>query len=323
MSSNFNISTRSFTDRDLPELLHLFADGMRSYEAFPYRLYWEWKHYQNPFGPSPVLLAVCDNQIVGIRAFQRWLFNYQDKSIPAFRAVDTVTAPLFQGRGIFKTLTLELIQILSKDESSSFIFNTPNKVSRPGYLKMGWEQLGKARVFLRVVPFAGWLKRKEWDRLQQNLLDYPFDDARPSNASAYIHVPKSSGYLKWRYQQYPFPDYGLFVSEYRQEPYYFFIKIRHHQFVRELRICEVWSKVDRDWSFIALTATRLARRLGCGTVSLLPEPGHSVALFRHGFIPVQPFANIITIRDLNMGDSFEPFRHLKNWAFAMGDLELF
>ena len=34
--------------------------------------YWKWKHWDNPFGKSPVLLAFEKNELIGVRAFMRW-----------------------------------------------------------------------------------------------------------------------------------------------------------------------------------------------------------------------------------------------------------
>ncbi|HLA82389.1 MAG TPA: hypothetical protein VJP78_12355, partial [Thermoleophilia bacterium] len=35
--------------------------------------FWRWKHFQNPFGPSQVMLA-ANEQVLGLRAFMRWGF---------------------------------------------------------------------------------------------------------------------------------------------------------------------------------------------------------------------------------------------------------
>ena len=37
---------------------------------------WNFKHHQNPFGESLVLLAEENNQIIGVRAFMKW--QWQD-----------------------------------------------------------------------------------------------------------------------------------------------------------------------------------------------------------------------------------------------------
>jgi len=108
-----------------------------------------WKHLRNPFGPSPMWVAVIDDDVVGFRAFLRWEFEQSGRDIQtAVRAVDTATDPAAQGRGIFTSLTLGAIDEL-RVEHADFVFNTPNDSSRPGYLKMGWHVVGRLPVSVR------------------------------------------------------------------------------------------------------------------------------------------------------------------------------
>jgi GNAT superfamily N-acetyltransferase len=71
-------------------------------------------------------------------------------TINAVRAVDTATHPDWQGRGIFSRLTLGALDDL-RDDGVDCVFNTPNDKSRPGYLKMGWQQVGKVPVSVRLT----------------------------------------------------------------------------------------------------------------------------------------------------------------------------
>ena len=75
--------------------------------------------------------------------FLRWRFTDGDgRPRSAVRAVDTATHPDHQGRGIFRRLTLGAVDELQAD-GVDFVFNTPNDQSRPGYLKMGWQAVGR------------------------------------------------------------------------------------------------------------------------------------------------------------------------------------
>ena len=104
-----------------------------------------WKHLENPFGASPMWLALDGDRVVGFRAFLRWEFVIDGRAVRAVRAVDTATHPDYQGRGIFTRLTLAALDELGADRIE-LVFNTPNEKSRPGYLKMGWEEVGRLRV---------------------------------------------------------------------------------------------------------------------------------------------------------------------------------
>lgn len=321
--SKINITTRLATAEDLPEMLHLFAKSMRGYEAYPYRLFWQWKHEKNPFGISPVLLGLHDGKIVGIRAFMRWQLLHQHQTLQAFRAVDTVTDPAYQGKGIFKTLTLELIEQLKQTEPSSFIFNTPNKQSMPGYLKMGWQVLGKAPVYVRPVIFQKKFQQDAWTHYQQQLHNFSHvKGSETYNGTSLIHVPKSADYLNWRYGAYPVPDYALDIVKDGNSELYFFFKIKEHKHFRELRVCDVWCRDKKDWNFIAAHATKLAKSIGCTVSSIMPEPGHGINILRNGYFSIKLLANIITVKNIN-SNRFDVNSDFKNWSFRMGDLELF
>lgn len=109
-----------------------------------------WKHLENPFGTSPMWVALDGDRVVGFRSFMRWEFVASDgRVVRAARAVDTATDPDYQGRGIFTRLTTRAVDELP-DEGVELVFNTPNGKSLPGYLKMGWQEVGRLPV--AVMP---------------------------------------------------------------------------------------------------------------------------------------------------------------------------
>lgn len=122
--------------------------GERTQEFF------DWKHRDNPFGSSPGLVAEApDGSIVAVRLFLRWEFVHQGETVRAVRAVDTATHPSWQGRGLFTDLTRELLDRVADD--TDLVFNTPNASSLPGYLRLGWSEVGKVPIALHPIrPLA-------------------------------------------------------------------------------------------------------------------------------------------------------------------------
>ena len=104
------------------------------------------------------------------------------------------------------------------------VFNTPNEKSRPGYLKMGWEAVG--RVPLRARPFKPlrsatklghfWLGRADTSAVPapiRNAEDVLSKiDIEPYlvtwRAEQRYHTARTSDYLRWRYASVPHIDYG-------------------------------------------------------------------------------------------------------------------
>jgi hypothetical protein len=79
----------------------------------------------------------------------RWEFRHPSGGVRRMaRAVDTATLPSHQGQGIFSRLTTAAVEGLT-DEGVNAVFNTPNDKSRPGYLKLGWSEVGRVPVAIR------------------------------------------------------------------------------------------------------------------------------------------------------------------------------
>ena len=73
---------------------------------------WRWKHVDNPFGRSLVLLARDDatGRITGLRAFMAWQYLVGGTPTLAYRPVDTATDPSCRRMGIFSRLTLQALE---------------------------------------------------------------------------------------------------------------------------------------------------------------------------------------------------------------------
>ena len=152
------VSIRPYEPTDLDEVLGLLRVSLgesevnrRSPELFA------WKHVNNPFGPSIMLVAEDATGIVGFRAFMRWELSTVDgQRIRCVRPVDTATHPRAQRQGIFRNLTLAAVEAARLDKVD-LIFNTPNPRSKAGYLTMGWVEVGRIGVLLRprLAALAG------------------------------------------------------------------------------------------------------------------------------------------------------------------------
>jgi GNAT superfamily N-acetyltransferase len=212
-SATVGLTTRPYEDADEARVLDLLVAslgqgpaGARTSEFF------RWKHLDNPFGRSFMLVAEADGNIVGIRSFLRWEFTVNGQIVPAVRAVDTATHPSYQRRGLFRRLTLEALDMLKAD--TAFVFNTPNDKSLPGYLKMGWDLVGRVPVRLRIGrPLR--LARSLLPRVASSLRDRPVVDAenpldvfggadasqllQSTKGDSRIRSNRSIEYLRWRY----------------------------------------------------------------------------------------------------------------------------
>ena len=213
---NETLTIRPFQDSDLDEVLDLLRSSLgetsllqRTPELFA------WKHIDNPFGRSIILVAEAEGTIAGLRAFMRWeLSTPGGEILRCVRAVDTATHPAFQRRGIFSRLTEAAVEA-ARDDGVDLVFNTPNEKSGAGYLKMGWQEVGPIGVMVR--PGIGMLRRQvggipETQDLvpgSEPLEEFPPVTLRPPRG---LRTPRTAEYLRWRFTAHPTARYALVTS---------------------------------------------------------------------------------------------------------------
>ena len=142
------VEVRRAGPADRPAILALAhgASGWapdRTNEAF-----FAWKHLDNPVGPSPTWVAEVRGRVAGFQTFLRWEFARRRGAL-GVRAVDTATHPDWAAGSSHPHpgCPAEL-----RSEGVDFVFNTPNDQSRPGYLKMGWREMGRLPVDVPPDP---------------------------------------------------------------------------------------------------------------------------------------------------------------------------
>lgn len=194
------------TDAHLDEALNLFKTSL----AGDFSHSWfQWKHRENPFGNSLGLIAIENGAMIGIRFFMKWEFRRNDEILTALRPVDTVTHPSARGMGIFTKLTLEGLARFNAQEDH-VVFNTPNKNSLPGYVKMGWKKLNDEYAhyyFLRNVftRLKGEIRIGNFATLDSvRVLHRAEDRTYTTN--------KSLAFIKWRYQL-PEYHYATYIQD--------------------------------------------------------------------------------------------------------------
>ncbi|WP_162633276.1 GNAT family N-acetyltransferase [Echinicola strongylocentroti] len=288
---------------------------------------WRWKHVDNPFGESPVLVAEEQGDIVGVRAFMQWEFSQRGQNIKALRAVDTAVHPDYQGRGIFKQLTDKLVQECSEEEFQ-FIFNTPNAKSMPGYIKMGWQKRGNLPLKMALVRpfgvFSGRSARESTEVMQQEWPERLLAKVPYSADSVGLQTPISPEYMHWRYVKNPLFRYGWFSDG---ERYLCIFRIKAHRRFQEFRICELLP-LDADRQFADKDFNKqLKEQVRNYHTAVITFSGESSVQFRsfgrYRFFRLSK-GPLVTLRNLGLEkEQFEGLLMPNGIAFSLGDLELF
>jgi GNAT superfamily N-acetyltransferase len=328
------VSVRPFVEGDLPHVLDLLEaslgggpTGRRSAELF------RWKHFDNPFGSSLLLVAEHEARLVGLRAFMRWRFQAAGRPLRAVRAVDTATHPDYQGMGVFSRLTRVALDAMAGEVD--LVFNTPNDKSGPGYLKLGWREVGRVPVAVRVRrPLRLAAGRRARARPEPPVAAAPavrslgatgplarlLEQEPPPPGG--LATPRTIEYLRWRYGAAPLLGYRTVTEESGGDlAGLALFRVRRRGRLLEATITEVLAGGD------AGTARRLLRRVAAAAPTdhlTLHAPARSSlarAAMGSGFLP-SPAGIRLVAKPLVPGIQPDP-SDLGAWELSLGDLEVF
>lgn len=266
-------------------------------------------------------LSVDGDRIAGFRSMLRWRFRDASGVRQAVRAVDTATHPDYQRLGIFRTLTTAAIEELATD-GVDFVFNTPNNNSRPGYLRMGWREVGRIPTRFSIVG-SGSLPRIARARTAADKWSTPCavgQDVRhaeaelgdligltpPLAAEGALSTDRTVEHLVWRYGFEPL-HYRLVTTDDAAA----IVRLRRRGAANEAVLAEMFSP---NKSASRRLLRELRRTLDVDYILTLASPPHPAP-----WLPTLPrLGPRLTVRDLaSSGPELSQFR------FALGDIELF
>ena len=313
---------------DLPALIELAEAALGWPRDDPNEAYVRWKHFENPAGHSPMWLAERDGEPVGFRTFLRWRFRTGDgETVEAVRAVDPATSPAHLRHGIFRQLTLHGVEQV-KAMNIGFVFNTPNAKSQEGYLKMGWQTVGRVPLgvrprrptaLLRMIrggpPASKWSDPTTFgqaapDVLGDSALVPLLEELRAAaDASGRLTTDRNVAHLTWRYGFGPL-CYRAVVAPGGPQNGVAVFRTRKRGEAAESVLCELLVRPG-DTATARHLVDEVSRAndsdyliaVGRPTRSLLPAPGRG---------PVLTWRTITKTSAPPMAD----------WDLSMGDVEL-
>jgi GNAT superfamily N-acetyltransferase len=330
------LTVREMLSSDTDDVLRLLEICMPNSPIPRKKDFWEWKHFKNPFGASPGLLAFSNTKLVGLRIFMRWAWTSGSNEVPAVRAVDTATHPDWRGQRIFQNLTRSLLQQM-ESRGVSFVYNTPNRFSLPGYLRMGWQTVSKVPLWMKPVrPFRmirelsrkktdPWVIQENSESIVQSLAQSDSPEYFENSGETRYHTARTIGYFRWRYNDIPhFSYYAKFKKDGNASALLIFRK-RIRKSFRELSISEMLMSPNKDG--IALAAKLLkeiAAESGAHYMIATAATGTEQlkVLQSCNFLPVGKRGPLFTVRVLNQPAGPDPLMW-SSWRCSIGDLELF
>jgi GNAT superfamily N-acetyltransferase len=338
---------RDYAADDEARVLALLRDSLGTGRAFERSTaFWRWKHVQNAFGHSLLLLA-ANGDLYGLRAFMRWRFRTGAGTLAAVRAVDTATNPNYRRLGVFSKLTNAAID-RARGTGVDLIFNTPNQYSLPGYLKLGWTLVGRPRLLVRLLrPFriVASLARRRSEEGEthpetrasshhgvERLLEHreALGQLLRENDAHFgdrIRTDRSEPFIGWRYASSPELPYGAAWVGARPDRAAIIYRPNHRRGLREIMVVDLL--VGREGVRAARDAVQgLIRSVDAADADYLvasarPGSTHWRALRRAGFLSVPRIGPNLTVRPLSAAAEGQLPTQLDRWELSLGDLEVF
>lgn len=339
--SDAAFSVRAYRPEDEERVITLLRQTLGSGRAFERTsAFWQWKHFQNPFGPS--LLTLAENgEIMGLRAFMRWRFSVGSQTLRAVRAVDTATHPAFRRFGVFSMLTRHTVE-RARADGVDLIFNTPNRYSLPGYLKLGWVYVGRPRLLVKSLRPGrmvwGLLRARVLAGSGQSVAAIPVvpADMRFSRADGLarilkedhqhtidgIRTDRSVAFLEWRYGVVPTLPYYVYAHG-RDASVAVIFRPNRRRGMREIMISELL--LGAGEAHDATEAVHdIAKAVDADYVLAHAALGsaHDRALARAGFRPLPVVGPHFVAHPLSP-EAVSACVHPSRWRLSLGDLEVF
>ncbi|MGH2405821.1 MAG: GNAT family N-acetyltransferase [bacterium] len=337
-------AVRDYRAQDQEGVLSLLRQSLGNGRAFDRTNdFWQWKHFRNPFGASLLMVAVNSEAPVGLRAFMRWRFRSPGRVLSAVRAVDTATHPASRRSGVFATLT-GLAVDRAQHDGVDLIFNTPNRFSLPGYLKLGWRYVGRPHLLVKVlrpdriarallnddgqrgeapgapgtpaVPAAMWLSDAKG-------LD-PLLEENDRLSSGRIRTDRSTRFLRWRYADAPSLPYYACQRESGRSSAVAIFRPNRRRGLREIMLSELLLGSDARRSVGRLIGD-LRRAIEADYMVAHAPRGsrHWWILLGLGFLPVPRIGPYFTVRPLSPAAAAAVPERGAGWWLSLGDLEVF
>lgn len=145
---NHKFRVRPFQGDDAPGVRRVL-EATYGGEAMPAEVY-DWWSLGCPCASSGFMVAESNGSIVGVQPME--VFEYSDgqKSFKGGMLTGVAVHPEFRRCGIFSALVKTCEQEAWR-QGAAFVSTMPNDRSRPGFLKLGYTDLGRRKLLVRLV----------------------------------------------------------------------------------------------------------------------------------------------------------------------------
>jgi len=299
---------------------------------------WMWKHENNPAGQSKVVVARKHNRMVGIRPIMVSPVRCKDQDIKAVQFVDSAIIASERGKGIFRMLCMKALSEIN----DTLVFNTPNQMSYPAYMKMGWTDVGGLVRIWQSLDLPAMLKyviKKYWalpsgkiEDVIAHLKNCPYiSDEIPEEAEMLIELSENSmsdkivikkcrDWIKWRTNTPDGTQFMAYSSKNRFAVIFYVIQVDNFIGVRILDVIADFY----DDKIIHMETKRFINivKKKCDFISMICSDQHPILNYLRRFFPVrkEPVHFVVNTSRLQSADG-KDFLNPENWELMQSALD--
>ncbi len=201
---------KSYRPGDETEILELFLKAFGKPLSYQF---WQWRFANNPFVTRPMISLMWEEETpAGHYAVSGTEICIDGEVHPFSLSGTTMTAPGYEGKGIFSTLALNLYDRVAKDYGIAGVMGFPNHKSHYALIKkIHWKDVNMLTNFsipgikagVREIPGMRLITRFE-----QRHADFIYQSIGELGFSVFVN--RSAAYLNWRYLDCPVQEYDCF-----------------------------------------------------------------------------------------------------------------
>lgn len=235
--SYVQIRIRPYTPEDAPGVREVLQATYGN-KATPAAVYDWWSLGYAP-ADHGFMVAEADQRIVGVQPMELFPYADGDTSLLGGMLTGVAVHPDFRRRGIFMGL-VQACEAAAWQRGAAFVTTMPNERSQPGFIKMGYVDLGRRRLLMRLLRpgplgrlkapvvghLGGWLAgglQWIWARMETTPGVSVREVAAPgqgwdglfqrqATCLPGLGLCRSASWLKWRYAMAPGRQYRCFEA---------------------------------------------------------------------------------------------------------------
>ncbi|HPH11791.1 MAG TPA: GNAT family N-acetyltransferase [Thermotogota bacterium] len=294
-----------------PKVKELFAESFGDSLSYEY---WHWRFLDNPIDAPKISMFFDGDRLVSYYAVSPIKLWVKGRNNRAALSNMTMTAPEYQGKGLFPQLATRLFDSLKRN-GYEFVIGFPNENSHYSFItKLKWIDIDRIPMLHKENGSHTHAKSDSGEIPKSHIIDFTLNlDLLTIDPIKRDQVARDVDYLKWRFFSHPLHKYeGYFFPD--SKDFYLYKEYNNEGNINIDIVEYECTEFDTFRSFISLTAGR------CNGWNIWVNPKSALELYlfleKSGFRMMEPviYLSYLSLSSKRLDDSF---------SYKMSDSDIF